>query len=302
MNRIVALIVLVVIVLFVGSSSLVVVDERHLAIVYSHGGAHPAVVGPGLHFKLPAPLQAALKLDTRIQTLEFVNAERYETSDKTDLLVSPLIKYRIVDPLKLFSKTDGDLQGLTDRLTTLTRDALGDAIEKRALADALSHQAEVGASVREAMTAGAKEIGVDVVDVRLARVDFPANEADAVYKRMVAEQKQAADDARAQGAADAQRIKADADRQRQAVIADANAKAQAIKGEGDAKAAEIAAGAFSRDPGFYQFYQSLQAYRAVFKPNDVIVVDPDSEFFRFMRGPDGGAAGSSGGSATPRKR
>jgi modulator of FtsH protease HflC len=302
MNRIVALIVLVVVLLFAGSSTLVVVDQRHVAVVYTHGGTNPVVVGPGLHFKLPAPLQAALRLDTRIQTLEVVNAERYETSDKADLLVSPLVKYRIVEPLKLFDKTDGDLQGLADRLTTLTRDALGDAFEKRTLADALAHQSDIAAGARDAITAAAGALGVEVVEVQFTRVDFPSSAADAVYKRMAAARKQAANEVRAQGAVDAERIKADAERQRQAIAADAYKKAQAIKGQGDAKAAEIAANAFSRDPGFYQFYQSLQAYRAVFKPNDVIVVDPDSEFFRFMRGPEGGAASSPAAAVPLRKR
>jgi modulator of FtsH protease HflC len=302
MNRIVALIVLVVVLLFAGSSTLVVVDQRHMAVVYSHGGANPVVVGPGLHFKLPTPLHAALRLDARIQTLELVNAERYDTSDKADLLVSPLLKYRIVDPLKLFDKTDGDLQGLADRLTTLTRDALGKAFEQRTLADALAHQADVAGDARQAITVEAGALGVEVVDLQLARVDFPASAAEAVYKRMTAARMQAASETRAEGATEAEQIKADAERQRQAIVADAYKKAQAIKGQGDAKAAQIAADAFSRDPGFYQFYQSLQAYRAVFKPNDVIVVDPDSEFFRFMRSPEGDRATPSGAAAAPRKR
>jgi membrane protease subunit HflC len=302
MNRIVALVVLVVILLFAGSSTLVVVDQRHVAVVYSHGGAQPVVVGPGLHFKLPTPLQAAMRMDARIQTLEVATAERYETSDKTDLLVSPLLKYRIADPLKLFDKTDGDPQGLSDRLATLTRDALADAFAKRTLSDAVGNQAEIASGAREAMTAAAGALGVDIVDLQLARVDLSASMADAVYKRMAAAREQSASDARAQGAAEAGQIKADAERQREAIAADAYKNAQAIKGQGDAKAAQIAAEAFSRDPGFYQFYQSLQAYRAVFRPNDVIVVDPDSEFFRFMHDPEGVAAPATGAAAASRKR
>ncbi len=301
MNRIVALVVFVVILLFAGSSTLVVVDQRHVAVVYSHGGAQPVVVGPGLHFKLPTPLQAAMRIDARVQTLEVANAERYETSDKTDLLVSPLLKYRIADPLKLFDKTDGDPQTLADRLATLTRDALADAFAKRTLSDALASQTEIAAGAREAMTASVGALGVDIVDLQLARVDLPASMTDAVYKRMAAAREQAASDTRAQGVAEAGQIKADAERQREAIAADAYKNAQTIKGQGDAKAAQIAADAYSQDPGFYQFYQSLEAYRAVFKPNDVIVVDPDSEFFRFMRDPQGVAAPASG-AAAPRKR
>jgi membrane protease subunit HflC len=300
MNRIVALVVFVVILLFAGASTLVVVDQRHVAVVYSHGGAQPVVVGPGLHFKLPPPLQAAMRIDARIQTLEVANAERFKTSDKADLLVSPLLKFRIADPLKLFGKTDGDPQVLVDRLATLTRDALADAFAKRTLSDALANQAEIAAGAREAMTASADALGVDIVDLQLARVDLSASMADAVYKRMTAAREQAASDARAQGAAEAGQIKADAERQREAIAADAYKNAQTIRGQGDAKATQIASAAFGQDPGFYQFYQSLEAYRAVFKPNDVIVVDPDSAFFRFMHDPEGGTAPASGASA-PRK-
>ncbi|GLU34627.1 protease modulator HflC [Trinickia caryophylli] len=301
MNRIVALIVAAVALLFAGSSTLVVVDQRHVALVYSRGGANPTVVGPGLHFKLPTPLQSAVRVDTRVQTLESTGAERYTTSDKATLLVTPLLKYRIIDARELFNRTGGDLQSTGDRLSAVVRDALGNALEKRALADALAHQAEITASAREAMAPATNALGIEVVDLQLARVDLPAEAADAVYKRMSAATAQAASEVRAQGSAQAQEIRDAADRQRQAVLADAYAKAQALKGEGDAKAAEIAAGAFSRDPGFYQFYQSLQAYRAVFKPNDVIVVDADNAFFRFMRGPQGGADPGARTAAAPKK-
>ncbi|MEA3117922.1 MAG: modulator of FtsH protease HflC [Paraburkholderia sp.] len=302
MNRIVALVVFVVVLLFAGSSTLVVVDQRHVAVVYSRGGAQPIVVGPGLHFKLPTPLKASMQMDVRIQTLEAVNPERYETSDKTDLLVSPLLKYRIADPLKLFDKTDGEPQGLAERLAALSRDALANAFATRTLSDVLGNQTEIAANAREAMTPAAAALGVDIIDLQLARVDLSAGMADTVYKRMAAAREQAASDARAQGAAEAGQIKADAQRRREAIAANAYKDAQAIKGQGDAKAAQIAAEAFSRDPGFYQFYQSLQAYRAVFKPNDVIVVDPDSEFFRFMHDPEGAAAPVSGAPGAPRKR
>jgi modulator of FtsH protease HflC len=204
-----------------------------------------------------------------------------------------VLKYRIADPLKLFDQTGGELQSASERLSTLARGALGDAFGKRSLTDALSHQREIAGEAQAAIVGAAGALGIDIVDLQLSRVDFPAAAADAVYKRMIAAREQAASDERALGAAEAEQIKADAERARQAVLADAYKTAQTIKGEGDAKAAAIAADAFGRDPGFYQFYQSLQAYRAVFKPNDVIVVDPDSDFFRFMRSPDGGAASPS---------
>ncbi len=301
MNRIVALVIVVVLLLFAGASTLVVVDQRHVAIVYSRGHADPTVVSPGLHFKLPTPIQGASRIDMRIQTVDTGNPDRYTTSDKSELLVSPLLKYRVVEPLKLFAATGGDLQSAPERLSALAREALGDALATRALTDILSHQAQIASNAREAMANGARSLGIDIVDLQLVRVDFPGSMSDAVYKRMAADREQAASAARAEGAAQAEAIKADADRQRQAVLADAYKQAQTIKGQGDAKAAEIAADAFSRDPGFYQFYQSMQAYRAVFKPNDVIVVDPDSEFFRFMRSSGGSAETSARAPAAPQK-
>ncbi|WP_253074625.1 SPFH domain-containing protein, partial [Burkholderia vietnamiensis] len=160
----------------------------------------------------------------------------------------------------------------------------------RALDDALGGQRDIANAARDAVRAKAAGFGVDVVDVQLTRVDLPAAQTDAVYQRMIAALRDQAARVRAEGAADVEQIKADAERDQQAVLANAYKSAQTIKGEGDAKAASIAADAFGRDPQFYQFYASLQAYRNTFKRNDVIVVDPDSEFFRFMRSPTGGAA------------
>ncbi|WP_206952303.1 protease modulator HflC [Trinickia acidisoli] len=301
MNRIVALVIVVVAVLFAGSTTLLVVDQRHVAVVYSHGGENPSLVPPGLHVKLPTPLQSAMLVDTRVRTLMPSDADRFVTSDKTDLLVTPVLKYRVTDPLKLFNETDGDQQSAIDRLAAQMHTALGDAFGKRALADVLAHEGEVAQEAQAAMTGAANALGIDLIDLRFVRVDFPQTGADAVYKRMAAAQEQVAGDERAQSATEVAQIKADAERQRQAVLADAYATAQAIKGEGDAKAAGIAADAFGRDPGFYQFYESLQAYRSVFKPGDVIVVDPDSEFFRFMRSPDGSSASATPAASASRK-
>lgn len=301
MNRIVALAIAIAAVLFVGSSTLLVVDQRHVAVVYSHGGKNPSIVGPGLHVKLPAPLQAAMLIDTRVRTWAPTDADRYVTSDKADLLVMPVLKYRVTDPLKLFNETDGDQRSGIDRLAAQMRIALGDAFEKRALGDVLSNEAQVAQAAQIAVTSTANSLGIDVVDLRFLRVDFPQASAEAVYKRMATAREKLAGDERAQSAIEVARIKADAQRQRDAVLSDADATAQAVKGEGDAKAAAIAADAFGRDPAFYQFYQSLQAYRSVFKPGDVIVVDPDSEFFRFMRSPDGSAVAHSPATSASRK-
>jgi modulator of FtsH protease HflC len=301
MKRIIALAIVVVAVLLAGASTLLVVDQRHVAVVYSRGGEHPVVVGPGLHLKLPAPLQGAMEVDTRLRTLVPPDADRYVTSDKSELLVTPVLKYRVTDPLKLFTETDGDQQSAAERLAAQLRTALGEALGKRALSDVIAQEGQVAQEARTAVAAAAGALGIEIVDLQFVRVDYPQASAEAVYKRMAAAREQVASDVRAQTAAEVAEIKADAERQRQAVLADAYASAQAIKGEGDAKAASIAADAFGRDPSFYQFYQSLQAYRSVFKPGDVIVVDPDSEFFRFMRGPDSSAASTTPAASASRK-
>ncbi|ASV98903.1 protease modulator HflC [Paraburkholderia aromaticivorans] len=290
MNKIIALVVAVVIVLFAASSMVFVVDQRHLAVLSSHGDKAPSLLGPGLHVKLPPPLQTLTLVDNRIQSLDAPDEDRYVTSDKTDLLANPVVRYRVTDPLKLLAETRGDAQSLPDRLTLLSRSALGDAFAKVTLSDALARQQAVADEARAAMDKAAASLGVSVIDVQLTRVDFPASMADSVYKRMIAARQQVAADERAKGTAEADKIRQDALGQQQATLADGYRQAQTIKGEGDAKAAEIAAEAYGTDPQFYQFYQSMQAYKNTFKPGDVIVVDPSNEFFRFMRSPTGGAA------------
>ncbi len=288
MNRIIALVVVVVVAALVASSSVFVVDPRHVAVVSSSGGSPATLAGPGLHVKLPPPFQTATYIDTRVQAFDAPDADRYSTSDKTELLVNPVIRYRIADPLKLFAATKGDPQTLADRLASLSRDALSDAFSKVTLSAALAQQEAVANGARDALREAVAPLGIDVIDIELTRLDYPPELADVVYKRMSAAREQAAAEERAQGAAAAQQIKDDADRKQQGVLADAYAQAQTIKGEGDGKAAAIAADAFGRDPQFYQFYQSMQALRDSFKPGDVVVVDSSSDFFRFMRGPNGG--------------
>ena len=299
MNRIIALVVAIVVVLFVASSTVFVVDQRHMAVVSGRDSAAGTLAGPGLHVKLPAPLQTVTLIDTRIQSLDTPDEDSYVSADKTGLLVNPVIKYRVSDPLKLVAETKGDTQGLPDRLALLSRSALGDAFAKYPVADALAKQQDIANEARDSMQKVAASLGVDVLAVQLTRIDFPAAMADSVYKRMIAAREQDASEERAKGASEADQIKADADRKQQALLADAYQQAQTIKGEGDGNAASIAADAFGRDPQFYEFYQSMLAYRNSFKPNDVIVVDPSSEFFRFMRSPSGAA--SPDAAAAPRK-
>jgi membrane protease subunit HflC len=299
MNKIIALVVAVVIVLFAASSMVFVVDQRHMAVLSSRGDTPSSLLGPGLHVKLPPPLQTVTLVDNRVQSLDAADEDHYVTSDKTELLVNPVIRFRITDPLKLIAETKGDVQSLPDRLALLSRGALGDAFGRVTLSDALAKQQSLADEARGAMDKAAASLGVSVVGVQLTRVDFPAAMADTVFKRMIAARAQIAADERAKGAAEADQIKADAVAKQQAVLADGYSKAQSIRGEGDANAAQIAAEAFNKDPQFYQFYQSMQAYRKTFKPGDVVVIDSNNEFFRFMRSPTGGEAPDA--SATSRK-
>ncbi|QQC64275.1 protease modulator HflC [Paraburkholderia ginsengisoli] len=290
MNKIIALVVALVVVLFAASSMVFIVDQRHMAVLSSRGDTPSTLLGPGLHVKLPPPLQTVTLVDNRIQSLDAPDEDRFATSDKTDLLVNPVIKFRVTDPVKLLAETRGDVQSLPDRLALLSRSALGDAFGKFTLTDALAKQQSVADEARGAMDKSAASLGVSVVDLQLTRVDFPAEMTDSVFKRMIAAREQMAADERAKGAAEANQIKDDALAKQQAVLAEGYGEAQAIRGEGDAKAAEIAAEAFGKDPQFYQFYLSMQAYKKTFKPGDLIVVDPNNEFFRFMRSPTGGVA------------
>ncbi|MDR5813622.1 MULTISPECIES: protease modulator HflC [unclassified Caballeronia] len=288
MNRIIALVVAVVIVLFIGSSMIFTVDERHAGVVAAHGEGNPRVAGPGLHFKLPPPFQTLTLIDTRTLTIDESGADRFTTADKNEVMVNTVIKYRVADPLKLFESNEKNTQTAQERITALARTALASGFAKRSLTDALGNQQTLASDAQKSVEAAAAAFGVQLVDLQMTRIDFPSAVADSVYKRMIAARQQAAANERAKGTADADKIKADAEREQQQILADAYSQAQSIKGEGDSKAAGIAADAYGRDPQFYQFYQSLEAYKKTFKPGDVMIVDPNSDFFRFMKSPTGG--------------
>ncbi|SAK86640.1 protease modulator HflC [Caballeronia ptereochthonis] len=288
MNRIIALVVAVVIVLFIGSSMIFTVDERHAAVVAAHGEGSPRLEGPGLHFKLPPPFQTLTLIDTRTLTIDESGSDRFSTEDKNEVLVNTVIKYRVADPLKLFESNEKNTQTAEERIVALARTWLASGFAKRSLADALANQQALASEAQKSVEDAAEAFGVQLVDLQMTRIDFPSAVADSVYKRMIAARQQAAANERAKGTAEADKIKANAEREQQQILADAYSQAQSIKGEGDSKAAAIAADAYGRDPQFYQFYQSLEAYKKTFKPGDVIVVDPSSEFFRFMKSPNGG--------------
>ncbi|MCQ8896371.1 protease modulator HflC [Limnobacter humi] len=285
MPRIFVVIAAALVGLFFANTCLYVVDQRQYAIVFALGQVDQVRSEPGLYFKLPAPFQNVAFFDKRIQTIDTPEAERFITSEKKNLLVDSYIKWRIVDPRLYFVRLSGDSRLAASRMTQVVKSALNEEITKRTVAQMISgERTQVMSSVVEKVKDEAKEIGVEIVDVRLKRVDLLPEVSESVFRRMEAERKRVANDLRATGGAEAEQIRADADRQREVILAEAYREAQTIKGEGDAKAASIYNASFGRNPEFFSFYRSLEAYKkSLASKQDVMVVDPKSDFFRFMQ-------------------
>jgi membrane protease subunit HflC len=284
-NRLIAGIIAFVALIYVLSSSIFVVDQRKFAVVFSFGQIVRVIEKPGIQAKFPAPFESVRFFDRRILTIDNPEAERFITAEKKNLLVDSYVKWRIVDPRKFFISFKGDERLAQDRLTQLVRSALNEEFTKRTVRELISDQREqVMQGIRKKVADDAADIGVEIVDVRLKRVDLLAEISDSVYRRMEAERKRVANELRSMGAAESDKIRANAERQRDTILAEAYRDAQKIKGAGDAKAIAIYNEAFSRDPNFAEFYQSLQAYRNTFKDKkDVIVVDPNNDFFKYLR-------------------
>ncbi len=285
MNRLIAGAVAFIALVYILSSSIFVVDQRKFAVVFSFGQIVRVIEKPGLQIKYPSPFESVRFFDRRILTIDNPEAERFITAEKKNLLVDSYVKWRIVDPRKFFISFKGDERLAQDRLTQLVRSALNEEFTKRTVRELISDQREqVMQGIRKKVADDASDIGVEIVDVRLKRVDLLAEISDSVYRRMEAERKRVANELRSTGAAESDKIRANAERQRDTILAEAYRDAQKIKGAGDAKATALYAEAFGRDPQFAQFYQSLEAYRNSFKDKrDVMVVEPSSEFFKFMR-------------------
>ncbi len=292
MNRIIAAIVALVVVLTLASSMFFVVDQRRFAIVFALGAVKRVVSEPGLYFKLPPPFERVVTIDKRIQTIDNAEPDRYITAEKKNLLVDLFVKWRVTDPLQYYISFKGDSSLAEDRLRQIIRAALNEEFAKRTVNEVVSNEREVVMqAVRSKVEKDAAGIGIQIVDVRLKRVDLLAEISESVYRRMEAERKQVANQLRSTGAAEAEKIRADADRQREVILSTAYAQTQQVMGEADAKASSIYSAAFGRDPGFYEFYKSMQAYRTAFRNrNDIIVADPNTPFFKYLRSPDGGAA------------
>lgn len=291
MNRIVTFVVAAFIALMLLSSTVFVVDQRKFAIVFALGEVKQVISEPGLHFKMPPPFQNVMYLDKRILTLDSPEADRFITAEKMNILVDSFVKWRIVEPRLYFVSFGGDEGRARDRMAQIVKAALNEEITKRTVREVISGQrGKVMESIRSKVVNEAQQIGVQILDVRLKRVDYVEQINNSVYERMKAERLRVANELRSTGSADSEKIRADADKQRSVILAEAYREAEKIRGEGDAKASGIYAEAFGRNPEFYKFYRSLEAYRSSFKTKaDVMLIDPNSEFFKYFKG--SGSAG-----------
>ncbi|WP_310462131.1 protease modulator HflC [Sphaerotilus sp.] len=285
MNRIGLIAVSALLALLVTMSMLFVVDQRNFAVVYSLGEIKEVIADPGLKFKLPPPLQNVIFIDRRTQTLDSPETRPVFTAEKQSLVIDWLVKWRITEPRQFIRNTGVDLRNAEARLSPIVQAALNEEVTKRTVRAMLSTERDkVMQGVMQRLSDDAKNMGIEIVDVRIKRVDFASTITESVYRRMESERKRVANELRSEGAADGEKIRADADRQREVILAGAYRDAQKVKGDGDAKASALYAEAFGRDPQFAQFYRSLEAYRSSFRSkSDVLVLDPSSEFFRVMR-------------------
>ena len=286
MNKIAATLAVLLALVMAAGSMLFVVDQRQVGVVYALGEIKEVITEPGLKFKLPPPFQNVEFLDRRVQTLDSPETRPIFTAEKKSLVIDWLVKWRISDPRQFIRNNGVDFRNLDARLAPVVQAAFNEEITKRDVKGVLATQREqVMNDVRSRLADEAQSFGIEIVDVRVKRVDFVADITDAVYRRMQSERQQVANELRSQGLAEGEKIRADADRQREVIIAEAFRDAQKVRGEGDARASALYAEAFGRDPQFAQFYRSLEAYRASFRnKNDVMVLDPSSDFFRAMRG------------------
>jgi modulator of FtsH protease HflC len=282
--------VIAVLVLVLAALSLFVVDQRQNAIVFRLGEVVNVKKEPGLYAKLPL-FDNVRYFDTRILTIDSAEPERFLTSEKKNVLVDLFVKWRIIDVRNYYVSVGGDEVRARTRLLQTINDSLRAEFGNRTVHEVVSGERDkIMELMRQRANEDASKIGVQVLDVRMKRVDLPTEVSESVYKRMEAERKRVANELRSTGSAESEKIRADADRQREVILAQAYRDAQKIKGDGDAKSTAIFAAATSANPEFFTFYRSLEAYKQSFKSkNDVLVLEPNSEFFRYLR--SGGKAG-----------
>jgi membrane protease subunit HflC len=277
--------------LILASMTLFTVDQRQFAIKFQLGEVREVITEPGLHFKMPL-IQNVRYFDSRVLTFATVEPERFITSEKKNVLVDLFVKWRIVDVKQFYISVAGDEARAETRLSQTVNAGLREEFGRRTVHDVVSgERTRIMDEMRDKADQDARKIGVQILDVRLKRVDLPTEVSESVYRRMEAERKRVANELRSQGAAEAEKIRADADKQREIIVAEAYRDAQKTMGEGDAKAAAIYAQAFSQNPEFYAFYRSIDAYKKTFRSkSDVLVLDPDSDFFRYLKNAGKGGA------------
>jgi membrane protease subunit HflC len=289
MKAVMPVLALIVAIVLVLSQSLYTVDQKQFAIKFQLGEFIEAKTEAGLYAKVPL-VQNVKFYDRRLLTLDAPEPDRITTSEKKPLKVDFIAYWRIVDVRKYYQSVTGDEEAAKRRLAQTIRANLAQEINKRTIHEVISTERDkIMTEARQKADADARTIGVEVVDVRLRRVELPDEVLAQVYQRMESERKRVANELRSLGAAESEKIRADADRQREVILADAYRQAQKVKGEGDAKAAAIYAAAYGQNPDFFSFYRSLEAYKATFKnKTDMMVLDPSGEFFRYFRQSGGG--------------
>ena len=275
----------VVALIVLASGSMFSVDQRQHAIVFQFEEVKDVVTTPGLHFKWPF-IQRVRAFDMRILTFDDAEPLRFITSEKKPVLVDSFVKWRIIDVKQYFVSVQGDELRAATRLKQTISGGLQNEFNKRTVHEVVSGERD---KIMEEVRVKAdqelrRDLGVELVDVRLKRVDLPQEVSESVYRRMEAERKRIANELRSTGSAEAERIRADADRQREVILAEAYRDAQRVKGEGDAKSASVYAQAFSQNPEFYSFYRSMEAYRSSFRgKSDLLLLEPNSDFFRYLK-------------------
>jgi membrane protease subunit HflC len=278
------LLISLIVALVIAALSMFVVDQRQHALVFRLGEVIDVKKTPGLYFKVPL-LDNVRYFDVRILTIDTPEAERFLTSEKKNVLVDLFVKWRITDVRQYYVSVRGEEAAAQTRLQQTINDGLRAEFGNRTVHEVVSGERDqIMDLLRVKANEDAKTIGVEVIDVRLKRVDLPQEVSEAVYRRMEAERKRVANELRSTGFAESEKIRADADRQREVILAEAYRDSQRIRGEGDARATSIYARAYEPNAEFYAFYRSLEAYKQSFKNrNDVLVLEPNSEFFRYLR-------------------
>ncbi len=287
MNKINASVVTVIVALVIGSLCFFTVDQRQQAIVFQLGEIVRVIKDPGWYLKLPSPVQNVRYFDGRVQTLDAKEPEQFITKEKINVRVDLFVKWRVLDVKQYYVSVGGDERRAQIRLAQTINNDLRAEFGNRTVHQVVSGERDqIMEVMRSRADADARSIGIQVLDVRVKRVDYQQEVSESVYKRMEAERKRVANERRSEGFAESEKIRAEAERKREVIVAGAYRDAQKAKGEGDAKAAAIYAEAFNQDPNFYGFYRSLDVYRAGLRTkNDVLLLDPNSEFFKHLKSP-----------------